>query len=181
MKNLYNTRKGLLFALISTAIMVIYAQFVLGYFSKCFTLANQPNALGLQFSYSASQALQFFTLRTETQINCYKTFISIWDSIFPVLYTLMYILWLKYFFKNKWIIFLLPILHMGLDWSENTMEIIMANQYLNGNEIQQNTASIGSILTSLKWITSLGTYLLLILGIIRKVKTLKLHKIIENN
>ncbi len=53
----------LILAITSTIAMAIYAQFVLGYYSKCFKLLEGPNSLGLTLEYSVSEVLHFFKSR----------------------------------------------------------------------------------------------------------------------
>jgi len=167
---IYNRNRTLILAVLATMVMIAYAQFVLGHFSNCFTLANGPNSLGLTFGYTQSQALSFFSARTVDQLICYGNFIRVWDTIFPVIYTAMYVFWLKYFFKQKSVVLFLPVIRMLTDWAENYTELTMLEQYLSAGNISAEIAYWGSMLTLIKWGLSILIYLLMVLGIVLKIK-----------
>ncbi len=166
--------RDLVLAVLATIVMIVYAQFVLGHFSKCFLLVNGHNSLGLTFGYSQSQILSFFNSREIDQLFCYGRFIRVWDTVFPVIYTAMYILWIRFFFKNKNYLLILPLIRMLTDWAENYTELNMLEQYLNTGNISDDTAFWGSGLTLFKWGLSLLIYLMILLGItIRIIPFLK--------
>ena len=157
-------------ALISTAIMILYAQYVLGYYSRCFWMEEGPNSLGLLLGYSREDVQAFLSVRTPEQIRCYIDFLMKWDFIFPLLYGLMHILWLRYFFPGMYLLFLIPGFHIGADWLENVMESGMAEAFLTGEDIGSGLLKWGSLITSIKWILSFATYLILLTGIGLKIK-----------
>lgn len=160
--------------------MVLYAQFVLGYYSSCFSLVGETNSLGLSFGYSYLDVLHFFELRTKQQLLCYSQFLAIWDTLFPIIYTTMYVSWIIYLFK-KWIyLSIIPLLHMITDWIENYLEISFLNEYLKIGELSDSLVSIGSMITSTKWILSILTYVILIFGIITKLRVNRSKKLINN-
>jgi hypothetical protein len=68
---------------------------------------------------------------------------------------------------------------MIADWSENYFELIMLKTYLNSGQISETLVSIGSGINSFKLILSSITYLIILIGIIIKLKTVltkpKLH------
>jgi hypothetical protein len=157
-------------ALISTAVMVLFAQFVLGHYSRCFWMEEGPNSLGLLLGYSKEDVLAFLSVRTPEQIRCYIDFLMRWDFIFPIVYGLMHILWLRYFFPGVYLLFLIPVFHMGVDWLENVMESGMAEAFLKGKEIDPGLLKWGSIVTSIKWILSFATYMIILTGIGLRIK-----------
>jgi hypothetical protein len=61
---------------------------------------------------------------------------------------------------------------MICDWSENYLEILMLESYLQSNLIPQNLVSLGSGINSFKWILSSLTYLVILLGILFVFKNL---------
>jgi len=101
---------------------------------------------------------------------CYIQFLKIWDSIFAFVYTLMYTFWIRYFFKNKRIFLIIPILAMIADWSENYIELLMLETYLNSSPISEIFVSLGSGINSFKWSLSILTYLIILIGIITTLK-----------
>ncbi len=155
--------------------MILYAQFILGNYSSCFTINGTSNSLGLSFGYDINNVYHFFDIRSFEQLHCYAQFIRVWDNIFPIVYTLMYALWFAYLLK-KWRLFLIiPILHMFSDWLENYLELAMLEEYMNLNALSESLVSMGSGVTILKWSLSILTYSIIIFGIISKV-----HSAIRN-
>jgi len=77
-----------------------------------------------------------------------------------------------YFFKNKRLLLLAPtVLGMIADWSENFVELLMLEAYLNSGVISETLISIGSRLNLFK-LTTIGlTYLIILTGIILALKT----------
>jgi hypothetical protein len=68
---------------------------------------------------------------------------------------------------------------MIADWAENYLELLMLETYLNSSSISELLVSIGSGINSFKWILSSITFLIILVGIIIKLKTFltkpKLH------
>ena len=60
---------------------------------------------------------------------------------------------------------------MIADWAENYVELIMLKNYLNADQISETIVSIGSGINSFKLILSSITYLIILIGIIIKLKT----------
>lgn len=169
--------RSLLLAILTTALMVLYAQFILGHFSSCFTIDGAINSLGLYFGYSTEEVLAFFEARSEQQLICYTSFLKIWDLLFPIVYTSMYISWIIYFLKEWTYFSTIPILHMIADWLENFSEIALVNEYLETGEISNQLVSVSSGLTIAKWTLSILTYGVILYAIIYKLKNyITLHK-----
>ena len=84
-----------------------------------------------------------------------------------------------YFFKNKRLFLIIPILAMITDWSENYVELLMLETYLNSNPISETLVSLGSGINTFKWASSIITYLIIFVGIMSALKTFlikpKLH------
>ena len=72
-----------------------------------------------------------------------------------------------------------PILAMITDWSENYVELLMLETYLNSNAISETLVSLGSGINTFKWSVSIITYLIIFIGIMNALKTFlikpKLH------
>ncbi len=152
-------------AIISTLLMVLYAQFILGHYSQCFRIENSISSLGLTFGYTPSDVMTFVESKSKQQLNCYINFLSIWDAIFPLLYTAMNSLWIIYLLKKRFLI-IIPVFQMLCDWTENYMEVSMINNYLDSGLIPENLISYGSMLTILKWSLSILTHTIMLTGII---------------
>ena len=175
----FKNSRTLYFAIGFTLAMFLYVKFILVPFSRCFTLDVGANSLGLSFYYTIDMVQNFFESRTLGQLLCYSQFLQIWDTIFAFVYTLMYAAWIMYFFKNKRLFLIIPILAMIADWAENYVESLMLETYLNSSSISETLVSLGSGINSFKWSLSILTYLIIIVGIMSTLKILltkpKLH------
>ncbi len=167
----FKNHRDLYFAIGFTLAMFVYVKFILGHFSSCFTLDVGANSLGLSFYYTKGMVQNFFESRTQEHLLCYGQFLKIWDAIFAFIYTLMYVSWIRYFFKNNRLFLIFPILAMISDWVENYIEILMLESYLNSNLISETFVSLGSGINSFKWLLSILTYVVILFGIIIIFKT----------
>lgn len=158
-------------------IMVVYAQFVLGHFSQSFAVENGLNSLGLSFGYSNEDVLLFLESRSIQQLHGYVDFLKVWDTIFPLVYTLMYTLWIMYFFRKSRYLIIIPCMHMLADWIENYIEVSMVNQYIDIGALNETLVAQGSFVTMTKWVLSMLTYGIIVFGVIRTLKyALSRHK-----
>ena len=167
----YATRRILYMALGSTLAFMLYSLLVLAPAGKCFKVDEGSNSLGLTFSYTLGMVQEFFESRSTSQLDCYSEFLQIWDVMFAIIYTSMYCFWIMYFFQNRRILLVIPLLGMVADWSENIVEIMMINSYLDSNTISETLVSVGSGLNMFKWIMSTLTYLVIFAGIGIKIKS----------
>ena len=167
----YATRRILYMALGSTLAFMLYSLLVLAPAGKCFKVDEGSNSLGLTFSYTLGMVQEFFESRSTSQLDCYSEFLQIWDVMFAIIYTSMYCFWILYFFQNRRILLVIPLLGMVADWSENIVEIMMINSYLDSNTISETLVSVGSGLNMFKWIMSTLTYLVIFAGIGIKIKS----------
>jgi hypothetical protein len=167
----YATRRILYMALGSTTAFMLYSLLVLAPAGKCFKVDEGSNSLGLTFSYTLGMVQEFFESRSTSQLDCYSEFLQIWDVMFAIIYTSMYCFWILYFFQNRRILLVIPLLGMVADWSENIVEIMMINSYLDSNTISETLVSVGSGLNMFKWIMSTLTYLVIFAGIGIKIKS----------
>ncbi len=175
----FKNNPNLYLAIGFTLVFFLYLTYILAPFSSSFKLDAGANSLGISFSYTLDMVQKFFESRTHEQLLCYREFLQIWDAIFAFIYTLMCASWIVYFFKNKRLFLIIPILCMIADWAENYIEILMLESYLNSSSISEQLVSLGSGINSFKWILSSITYLIILAGIILKLKTFltkpKLH------
>jgi hypothetical protein len=175
----FKKNRTLYLAIGFTIVFFLFITYFLAPFSTCFKLDAGINSLGLSFSYSLEMVKKFFESRTREQLLCYREFLQIWDAIFAFIYTLMYASWIVYFFNNKRLLLIIPVFCMIADWAENYVELVMLKTYLNSGPISETLVSIGSGINSFKLILSSITYLIILIGIIIKLKTVltkaKLH------
>ena len=164
-------RRTLYLAIGSTLAFLLYSVLILDPVGKCFRLEDSSNSLGLTFSYTLQMVQDFFELRSQDQLGCYKKFLQMWDVIFAIIYASMYCFWIMYFFHERQIITVVPLLAMVADWAENFIEIMMINSYLDSNTISQKLVSVGSGINMFKWVFLTLTYLILLVGIAKKIKS----------
>ena len=171
--------KHLYFAIGFTLVFIFYISFILMPLSSCFRIDIGTNSLGLSI-YNIEMVQGFFQARDQAQLLCYSQFLKLWDIIFAVISTAMFGSWIVYLFKNKRLLLLAPtVLGMIADWSENFVELLMLETYLNSGVISETLVSLGSGLNLFK-LTTIGlTYLIILVGIIIILKTFltkpKLH------
>ena len=162
--------KHLYFAIGFTLVFIFYISFILMPLSSCFRIDIGTNSLGLSI-YNMEMVQGFFQARDQAQLLCYSQFLKLWDIIFAVVSTAMFGSWIVYFFKNKRLLLLAPtVLGMIADWSENFVELLMLETYLNSGVISETLVSLGSGLNLFK-LTTIGlTYLIILTGIIIAIK-----------
>jgi len=161
--------------------MSLYVKFILGHFSRCFTLDVGANSLGFSFYYTKDMVQNFFGSRIQEQLLCYSQFLQIWDAIFAFIYTLMHASWIRYFFKNNRLFLIIPILAMIADWAENYLELLMLETYLNSSPISEILVAFGSGINSFKWSLSILTYLIILIGIMITLKIFLTNSIFKKN
>ena len=59
---------------------------------------------------------------------------------------------------------------MFADWSENYVELLMLETYLNSSPISEIFVSLGSGINSFKWTLSILTYLIILIGVMIALK-----------
>ena len=165
----FQKNKNFYLAIGSTVLFILYIVFFLGDISSCFFIEDGNRSLGLSFYYTQEMVQNFFEIRNQEQLVCYNEFLIFWDIIFAVIYTLMYSLWITLLLK-KIILLIIPFLAMICDWAENYSEILMLEMYLKADFISESIIIIGSGINSAKWIFFYLTYLLILMGIVLKIK-----------
>jgi len=169
--NQSESKRTLYLALGSTLTFILYSIIVLDSVGKCFRLEDGPNSLGLTFTYNLEMVQEFFELRNQDELGCYRDFLKVWDVLFVVIYTSMYYFWVMYLFDKKKVFLAVPIIVMLADWGENFAEILMIDSYLDSNSISESLVSLGSWINMVKWIFLSLTYLIILGGIVAKVKS----------
>lgn len=174
LSDLFYKKTNLFIAILFTVAMVGYASLVLGGKSECFSqqLNEGQKVLGLKLGYTHEYAVSFFNSLDSDELICYKNLILIWDNIFPILYGIMYILWISLIYRNidfKYSNFRLlnifPLFHILMDWTENFAELNLVNQFTVNNSISLVSVKFSSYVSLIKWSSSFITYGILITGL----------------
>jgi len=167
----FKNYRTLYYAIGFTLVFFCYLIFALVPVSSCFKLDEGSNSLGLSFSYTKDMVQSFFESRTQDQLICYSKFLQIWDPVFSFVSTVMFGSWIVCLFKKKWIFFITPtVLSMIADWSENYIELLMIETYLNSSTISETLVSLGSGINSFKFVMISLTYLMILTGIMIVLK-----------
>jgi len=163
-------KSNLKVAILCTAIFGAYLVFVMTRQATGFEIPNSNiKSLGMTFGFKESDILTFFQLRTEKMLSAYINFNLIWDTLFSLIYGVMYAVWLSVLFKTSTrkvdIANLIPFLQVIFDCLENYSLGYLANEYLIDGTITSSIATLSSYFVMIKWVCSGLTYFTIILGI----------------
>jgi hypothetical protein len=173
--NFFYKKSSLLIASIVTIVVFGYLFLVMMDAGKCFEIADSTQkSLGTSFGLTTEMIQGFFSIRSKEMIVCYKEFNLIWDNIFGLLYGLMYIFWVSLLFKPyatkvKWLN-LFPVLQVLFDWLENAEVVQLANSFLLGEPLAASNMQLVSIFSMGKWIGSSLVFLIIIVGIVWRIR-----------
>ena len=169
----FYAKSTLVTALIATAIFAGYTVLVLSGQGKTFEVANSSiKSLGTSLGFGQAEILAFFAERSVGQISAYITFNQVWDTLFGVIYGVMYVVWasllLKPYSQKVGILNLLPFGQVLFDWLENIGLATVSSQYLADGTISASTAQLASTASSIKWAFALLVYGVILVGIIAR-------------
>ena len=170
----FYAKSNLATALLATAIFAGYLVFVLTLQGKAFEVANSSiRSLGTSFGFGQAEILAFLSERSDPMISAYINFNQVWDSLFGLIYGVMYVIWVSVAFKpyspKVGILNLLPFGQVVFDWLENASLAALSNQYLAYGTISSSMALVASTASSIKWVFSLLVYLLILVGIVMRI------------
>ena len=170
----FYAKSNLATALLATAIFAGYLVFVLTLQGKAFEVANSSiRSLGTSFGFGQAEILAFLSERSDPMISAYINFNQVWDSLFGLIYGVMYVIWVSVVFKpyapKVGILNLLPFGQVVFDWLENASLAALSNQYLADGTISSSMALVASTASSIKWVFSLLVYLLILVGIVMRI------------
>jgi hypothetical protein len=114
------------------------------------------------------EILAFLAERSDQMINAYINFNQVWDSLFALIYGVMYVVWVSILFKpysqKIALLNLLPFGQVFFDWLENFALATLSKQYLADGTISSSTSLLASTSSTIKWIFSLLVYALILVG-----------------
>jgi hypothetical protein len=170
----FYAKSNLATALLATAIFAGYLVFVLTLQGKAFEVANSSiRSLGTSFGFGQADILAFLTERSDSMISAYINFNQVWDSLFGLIYGVMYVIWvsvvLKPYSPKVGILNLLPFGQVVFDWLENASLAALSNQYLTDGTISSLMALVASTASSIKWVFSLLVYGVILVGIVMRI------------
>jgi hypothetical protein len=170
----FYAKSNLVAALLATAVFAGYLVFVLTAQGKAFAVANSSiRSLGTSFGFGQSEILAFLSERSDQMISAYINFNQVWDSLFGLIYGVMYVVWVSVLFKpysaKVGILNLLPFGQVVFDWLENFALATLSNQYLADGTISSSTAVLASTFSTAKWVFSLLVYVVILVGIVMRI------------
>ena len=96
----FYTKSNRVSALLATAVFAGYLLFFLTRQGKAFEVANSSvKSLGTSLGFGQAEILAFLTERSDQMINAYINFNKVWDSLFALIYGVMYVAWVSILFK----------------------------------------------------------------------------------
>ena len=123
------------------------------------------NMLDLKFFYNEDIVIKNFNAIGTDGRSVYVLTSPLLDTLYPILYTSLFLGAYVKLFKSSLIILFLPLTAFSFDILEN-IQITMLN--LNFPNINENHVYLSSMATSAKWIAILVAILVLFYGIIKK-------------
>ena len=170
----FYTKSNLITALLATSVFVGYLLFFLTERGKAFEVANSSiKSLGTSLGFGQVEILAFLSERSDQMINAYIDFNQVWDSLFALIYGVMYVVFVSILFKPSskkvGVLNLLPFGQVLFDWLENFFLATLSKQYLADGTISSSTSLFASTSSSIKWVFSLLVYGVILVGIILRI------------
>lgn len=167
-------RSNLVLAAVLTAVFGGYLLFVSIPQSASFAVSgNGPQSLGTSIGFNSTDVLAFLASRTEDMILGYIASNQIWDTLFALIYGVMYVVWLSVLFKPfaqrvAWLN-LLPFGQVIFDWLENFALASLSSQYLTDGVVSSSLAQLASVSAIIKWVFSGVVTLSIAVGIVARI------------
>ena len=160
--------------MLATSVFAGYLLFFLTGKGKAFEVANSSiKSLGTSFGFGQVEILAFLAERSDQMIHAYIDFNQVWDTLFALIYGVMYVVWVSILFKpystKVGVLNLLPFGQVLFDWLENFSLAALSKQYLAEGTISSSTALFASTASSIKWVFSLLVYGVILLGAVMRI------------
>ena len=170
----FYTKSNLVTGLLATSVFAGYLVLFLTGKGTEFEVANSTvRSLGTSLGFGQAEILAFFAERSDRMIDAYISFNQIWDTLFGLIYGLMYVIWVSVLFKpysqRFGVLNLLPFGQVVFDWLENYALAELSSQFLADGAISSSTALIASTASTIKWVFSLLVYVVILVGIVMRI------------
>ena len=171
LSHFFYQNSSLVIAIFFTIVFIGYLFLIMMGKSAGFELAGgNMKSLGTSFGFDHEEIIVFFASRTDEMINAYINFNRVWDTLFGLVYGLMYVVWmsvlLKPYAQKVGFLNLFPFAQVLFDWLENYAVASLANQYLVDELISLPIAKLASVFCMFKWVCSGLTTTLILVGVI---------------
>ena len=170
----FYAKSHLVTALLATSVFAGYLVLFLTGTGTAFAVANSSvRSLGTSLGFGQAEILAFLAERSDQMINAYINFNQVWDSLFALIYGVMYVAWVSILFKpyskKVGVLNLLPFGQVLFDWLENFSLATLSKQYLAEGTISSSTALFASTASSIKWVFSLLVYGVILVGAVMRI------------
>jgi hypothetical protein len=170
----FYAKSNLVTALVATAVFAAYLVVVLTGKGTAFAVADSSvRSLGTSLGFGQAEILAFLTERSDQMILAYIEFNQVWDTLFGLIYGVMYVVWVSVLFKpysqKVGILNLLPFGQVIFDWVENFALSALSSQYLADGTISSSVALLASTSSAIKWGFSLLVYVVIVVGIVMRI------------
>jgi hypothetical protein len=170
----FYAKSNLVTALVATAVFAAYLVVVLTGKGAAFAVADSSvRSLGTSLGFGQAEILAFLTERSDQMILAYIEFNQVWDTLFGLIYGVMYVVWVSVLFKpysqKVGILNLLPFGQVIFDWVENFALSALSSQYLADGTISSSVALLASTSSAIKWGFSLLVYVVIVVGIVMRI------------
>jgi hypothetical protein len=160
--------------LLATSVFAGYLLFFLTKKGTAFEVASSSvKSLGTSLGFGQTEILAFLAERSDQMINAYINFNQVWDTLFGLIYGIMYVVWVSILFKpysqKVRLLNLLPFAQVLFDWLENFALATLSKQYLADGTISSSTALTASTSSYIKWAFSLLVYGAILVGIVMRI------------
>ena len=178
--NFFYQNSSIATAVFSTIFFISYLFLIMMGNAAGFELADgSMKSLGTSFGFNHADIVAFLAARTDAMINAYINFNKVWDTLFGLIYGLMYVVWISVLFKpfaqKVGFLNLFPFAQVLFDWLENYALASLANQYLVDGLISLPIAKLATVFCMFKWVCSGLIFTLILVGII-----LRIARVIKN-
>ena len=170
----FSANSNLVTGLLATAVFAGYLVVVLSGKGTAFAVADSSvRSLGTSLGFGQAEILAFLSERSDPMILAYIEFNQVWDTLFGLIYGVMYVIWMSVLFKpysqKVGILNLLPFGQVFFDWIENFALSALSSQYLVDGTISSSIALLASTSSAIKWGFSLLVYVVIVVGIVMRI------------
>ncbi len=170
----FYAKSNLVAGLLATSVFAGYLVLVLTGKGTTFAVADSSvRSLGTSLGFGEAEILAFLSERSDQMILAYIEFSQIWDTLFGLIYGVMYVVWVSVLFKpysqKVGILNLLPFGQVIFDWVENFSLSALSSQYLADGTISSSMAMLASTSSAIKWGFSLLVYAVIAVGIVMRI------------
>ena len=167
-------KSNIVTGLLATSVFAGYLALVLAGRGTTFVVADSSvRSLGTSLGFGQAEIVAFLSERSDQMILAYIEFNQVWDTLFGLIYGVMYVVWVSVLFRpysqKVGIMNLLPFGQVFFDWIENFALSALSSQYLADGTITSSVALLASTSSAIKWGISLLVYVVIVVGIVMRI------------